>query len=747
MPCTVSTEYISAACSCTPGALDWGHGGRLCFGSCQALAVAEPLPGGDTGFRLTNTLHHHAGDVIACRWARELPSDAALPLAVTGSRDHAAALWDMASEPPAVAARLVGHGGPPWLLVGSDDAAIVVFAPGEDGAYAAALRLVGHEDWVRCLDVAVVGGDLLLASGGQDATIRVWTVREADDAAEQPDLLRLHSQTIAARDRCGRPLLLTVTLESVLSGHEGRVYGLRWRPRAARATAAPPLASAAMDGALLVWERDAATGVWVEAARLGAVGGSGLGLLGCAWSPRGDRLAAQGQRGALHVWAEAEPGLWRPAVPCGGHAGPVSDLAWAPGGGYLLTCGRDQTTRLHGRWASAGSWHEMGRPQVHGHDLDCLAAVSDARFASGAEEKVARAFAMPVAVRETLATLCGPDAAPPPEEALPDGAAVPSLGLSNKPVFATEETAQPMARRDQPADACFVRPQLRAPPTEETLLQDTLWPELRKLYGHGFELLAMAASGDGRLLATACRAAHPEHAAVLLWETADWRQVGALGGVHQLSVVQLAFSPDDRRLLTVSRDRTWSVFERVESEPPAEGSERVAPLYRLAARGVRAHSRIIWCCAWLPDGGGFVTGSRDGQLLRREGAPYRPGAAVTAVAAAPSGLFAVGLETGCVRLLNWSAAGGWVEQAALDTSAAHHSAVKRLQFRPGPQEGATDLLASCAADHAVKLHRIKWGENGCGSEDTERRPSVNCDDRGTGVPGEHAAPANTSGVN
>ena len=363
--------------------------------------------------------------------------------------------------------------------------------------------------------------------------------------------------------------------------------------------------------------------------------------------------------------------------------------------------------------------------------MSCLATITDTAFASGAEEKVARAFSMPGAVRDTLAALCGSSAVPAAGADLPEGAAVPSLGLTNKPVFAGEERREMVTRAEEGAESYFLRQQLTAPPPEETLLQNTLWPELRKLYGHGFELIAMAASHNGRLLATACRAAKPEHAAVLLWDTATWRQVGQLSGAHQLTVVQLAFSPSDEFLLAVSRDRTWSLWARQspaedspgkDSENSSESDERQeVTSYQLSARGAKAHARIIWCCAWL-DGVTFVTGSRDGQLLRwrraedgswtKQGQPYKPGAPVTAVAAAAvhPGLIAVGLETGEIRLLNWQGE-AWSEVARLDTSAAHHGAVKRLQFRPCPQGGATELLASCAADHAVKLHLVRGKTN------------------------------------
>lgn len=43
------------------------------------------------------------------------------------------------------------------------------------------------------------------------------------------------------------------------------------------------------------------------------------------------------------------------------------------------------------------------------------------------------------------------------------------------------------------------------PPSEENLLQNTLWPETQKLYGHGNEVYAMACSPDRTVLASACK--------------------------------------------------------------------------------------------------------------------------------------------------------------------------------------------------------------------------------------------------
>lgn len=70
----------------------------------------------------------------------------------------------------------------------------------------------------------------------------------------------------------------------------------------------------------------------------------------------------------------------------------------------------------------------------------------------------------------------------------------------------------------------------------------------------------------------------------------------------------MAFSPDNKKLLSVSRDRTWSLFEH-------DISTNSFILMCKSDKRTGIHSRIIWCCAWSHDSLYFATGSRDGKLV------------------------------------------------------------------------------------------------------------------------------------
>ena len=265
--------------------------------------------------------------------------------------------------------------------------------------------------------------------------------------------------------------------------------------------------------------------IWVDTVRLGDQGGGGLGFLGACWTP-GGRVLGQSWGGALHQWAEKEH-VWGSEVVVGGHQGPVVDLAWETNGCYLITVSKDQTARVHAPWKEGkGVWHEVARPQVHGYDLACLASLSQHRFVSGAEEKLLRAFAAPSSFLSNLALVTGGEVGEG-HGALAEGASVPSLGLSNKAVWDENEGKDESERhvKDLYPDSYFTKQLSSKPPAEETLVQNTLWPEVHKLYGHGHELFTVATSPDSTMVASACRATDATSARVIIWDPETWAEV------------------------------------------------------------------------------------------------------------------------------------------------------------------------------------------------------------------------------
>lgn len=83
----------------------------------------------------------------------------------------------------------------------------------------------------------------------------------------------------------------------------------------------------------------------------------------------------------------------------GGHFDLVEDICWEPDSQFLLSTSKDQTTRFHSYWENDSTgrvtWHELGRPQIHGYDLQCVALLERFKFVSGADEKLLRVFESP----------------------------------------------------------------------------------------------------------------------------------------------------------------------------------------------------------------------------------------------------------------------------------------------------------------------------------------------------------------
>ncbi|XP_060798762.1 elongator complex protein 2 isoform X2 [Neoarius graeffei] len=518
----------------------------------------------------------------------------------------------------------------PILACGGDDSKVHLFVQ-INGQFQKVLTLQGHEDWVRGVEWATKDGELLLATCSQDCLIRVWRlVVKSDTHTQEPaeGILRMKEDVFEVKGET-----YAVSLETVLAGHESWVYGIHWQPSFCKGgTVEQPLSllSASVDKTMILWGPEEVSGVWVEQVRVGEVGGNTLGFFGCQMGPDGSKILAHAFHGALHLWQRdlSKQVEWSPAVVVSGHFNAVQDLSWDPEGEFLLSVGSDQTTRVFAPWrrkdCSQVTWHEISRPQIHGYDLQCLTMLGRFQFVSGADEKVLRVFKAPRNFVENFANIVGISLekllASHDVVGLPEGASTPALGLSNKAVFqgdlvnqSTREEGESFnSVSDQYKESSFRPLSLTEPPPEDHLLQNTLWPEVQKLYGHGFEMFCLTSDAARTVVASACKASKAEHAAILLWSTSTWKQLQALP-CHSLTVTQMAFSPDSRLLLAVSRDRTWSLWRR--EDCGSDASEPRFSLYAHTSKDSAVHTRIIWSCDWSLDNKYFVTASRDKKVI------------------------------------------------------------------------------------------------------------------------------------
>lgn len=365
-----------------------------------------------------------------------------------------------------------------------------------------------------------------------------------------------------------------VSLDALLIGHEGWVTNVRWSPAEAYSDDNPRLLSTSADNSMIIWATESSTLVWQAEHRFGEVGGRGLGMFGAVWavSKEATSVIANGWNGAMNRWTltaanEGDEPSWQPTFAPTGHSAAVKGLQWDPKEEYLLSVSSDQTTRAHGPWrrttngTSQTIWGEIGRPQIHGYDMTCVAFVDRLRFASGADEKIVRVFDAPQGFASSLTAL-GVTKGEVAASSTSIGAVVPPLGLSNRALNTVSEQPEPADDKGFNQEHVSISDKLSSLPTDAVLASSTLWPEVEKLYGHGYELMTITASPSRHLLATACKATSADHAVVRLYDTATWRPIGQPLAGHNLTITRISFSHDEQYVLTCSRDRTWRLFKR-----------------------------------------------------------------------------------------------------------------------------------------------------------------------------------------
>ena len=595
--------------------------------------------------------------------------------------------------------------------------------------------IAGHGDWIRSLAVAectrAQSGfeqhDVILASASQDRYIRTWRIRltnTADSVGKAGlDLYGVDMEPSAKTYfiNVAGGTTYSIVLDAVLIGHDDWVHSVRWSPRTTSKNSNQEpqqpleLISASADKSVFIWAPDDALSgtTWTITARVGDVGGSTLGFYSAL--VHHDHIYAGGYHGSMHVWkCSRDNGRISRCTPSAhlatsGHAKPVSSCVWDPSGTYLLSNSIDQTSRAFAQHNS-GSWHEIARPQIHGYDLTCMAFMGKYEYICGADEKVLRVFRAPKGFAKVLERVTGIKETGEivvitflMQESLESGANLPALGLSNKAVAFSLDEQKSLSK---PAQENSDLHEGNGLPLEQALLQDTLWPETAKLYGHGYELMAVAAHTlpSGRtLLASACKATSSTHASIRLWD-AQTRTLISVLGAHSLTVTTICFSPCGKYVYSAGRDRSWTRFNISNPEVP-----------HVDFCLVKAHARIIWKLCATFDGVYVITASRDKcvKVWREQDcvSTIEMQAGVTAIDVTTrhglSGyLVVLGLESGDLVLLSLDQSGSLVEKKSVIEEQKHVGPVKAVCWRPR-QEQEELQVATCGMDSTVRVYSIR----------------------------------------
>ncbi|KJH49059.1 WD domain, G-beta repeat protein [Dictyocaulus viviparus] len=464
------------------------------------------------------------------------------------------------------------------------------------------LNIAGHEDWIHSLAFNQ-RNPALLATAGQDTFVKLWRIEEVGKRDNKSISV---TKNLFEVDGDEGKLLMSLSMETVLAGHNDWVHSTQWDSEGR------VLLTSSSDKTVIVWKETCDGKLWNDVERMGIVGGQAAGFLCAVFSPDAKQVVASSYYGGLYSWVYSEKdNSWKAAVVCSGHTGAVRDVVWHPDGEFFISVGEDKTSRVYTHEKKLNKFIEVARPQVHGHSMQCLCLISRSIIVSGAEEKIFRVFEAPYTFASSVCNIGGSDMTKIFGECtlVHYGAKVPALGLSNKAIDEAQEEEHIVNGHSHWEEDEFqaVPSELRNPPTEDFLQQNTLWPEVQKLYGHGYEVYTVTTNPNGTVMATSCKASQIEDAAIVLWDTSDWTKKSEIFG-HQLTVTQVEWSPDGTRILSVSRDRTAIIYR--ERHGNLNGFD-----YETIWSSGKQHTRIIWSCCWFDDSKHFLTASRDMKVI------------------------------------------------------------------------------------------------------------------------------------
>jgi elongator complex protein 2 len=502
----------------------------------------------------------------------------------------------------------------------------------------------GHEDKVKTLDSVVVKTGsaenaeevALIASGSKDSYVRVWRVTEKLTDKIQQEFIKKNIYKIGAH---------FCHLESVLHSHSDAVSSVQWAFYGGDKSQSEDnlvLLSSSFDFSVQIWQREIQSKVWMNVVRLGQLGGNKNSFFGAKFNSDTKKILSCTFTGCFYLWEQKETFRdWEPICAVTGHSRHVSDLSWGNNSDFIVSTSLDQTSRIYAPWNNpllrgGQSWHEVSRAQVHGYDINAIKFLSMASkktekddnrnlcslLVCGADEKILRLLEPPAHFVNTInyftdskLRLYFPERS---EEAgvLEDkekfiyktkteggynvlGLLVKAAKVEKVSYYIKEDDEDEVDELENNFDIPY---DYKTPPIEDFLFKHTLWPEINKFYGHGYEIVSLDTSPDGKLVASSCKSQTATHSSIFIWNPNTCQVQQKLEG-HNYTVLQLKFSQTGKYLAAVSRDRQTSVFLRNDMTGQFEN------IYLQTT-----HSKLIYCLAISCDEQFLVAGSRDKSL-------------------------------------------------------------------------------------------------------------------------------------
>jgi WD40 repeat protein len=447
--------------------------------------------------------------------------------------------------------------------------------------------------------VAIRDDGRAVATGGLDGTVRVWDARTGRQTAS----LRLPGDVAIVQLSPDGRRVLACTADTAyvqILGRHGRRVALHTYHEVGLQTA-----QFSPDGRWIVTagDRDAHVFSSATGTQVARLHGHEDLVTSAAFSPDGNLVVTTSQDGSARVWSRSGGTL----AELNGHTDSVRGAAFDPEGRNVVTAGADRTARV---WSVV---REVGLYGSRGTVTSAEFSPDGRRILAASADGIARLWDT---AGRTLATLGSGRhlGALTVADLSTDGQRIATVGLDSglevwavrsgrpaKPLFPPKQTRAPPSDADFSPDGSSV---VTAGYSKQAQIRDARTGTLvRRLVGHGDEVLTAAFSPDGRKVVTASvdRTAR-------IWRAADGRQLLVLRG-HVGIVWSAEWNRDGTRVVTAGNDgtvRTWDA-----------SSGRPLRVFRGFVGGVRS-------AAFSPDGRWLVAGGNDGTTRVWDTASGRP---------------------------------------------------------------------------------------------------------------------------